>query len=123
MALPVATVKVKDHPISYIAELINEYEPLVIYVGLPLNLQGEHTASTQYALDFADALKPLVTCEIRLIDERLSTVSAASTLRSAGHTAQSSKDIIDQAAAVVILEHALDVESKSNQLAGQPIGE
>ncbi len=123
MALPVATIKVKEKSVADIAAIINEYEPIVIYVGLPLNLQGEHTGSTQYALDFASSLKPLVSCEIRLVDERLSTVSAASALRSAGHTAQSSKDIIDQAAAIVILEHALDYESKRNVLAGEPVGE
>jgi putative Holliday junction resolvase len=123
MALPVATIKMSDTAINEVADTINEYEAIVVYVGLPLSLSGEHTLSTQHAVDFATALNPLTPADIRLVDERLSTVSAASALRATGHTAQSSKGIIDQAAAVVILEHAIDLESKRNEFAGQAIGE
>ncbi len=123
MALPVATVAMTDTAVQEISRTIAEYEPIVIYVGLPLSLNAEHTQSTQFAIDFAQQLAHISEAPVRLVDERLSTVSAASTLRATGHTAQSSKGIIDQAAAVVILEHALDVEAKQNTFAGQPVGE
>ena len=123
MALPVATIKMSETAIREVADVINEYEAILVYVGLPLSLTGDHTKSTQYAIDFANDLSLKTTAEIRLIDERLSTVSAASALRATGHTAQSSKGIIDQAAAVVILEHALDFESKRAGVAGKALGE
>lgn len=123
MALPVATIKMSQSAINEVAAVINEYEAVLVYVGFPLSLTGDHTKSTQYAIDFANDLSQHITAEIRLVDERLSTVSAATALRATGHTAQSSKGIIDQAAAVVILEHALDFESKHAEVAGVALGE
>jgi putative Holliday junction resolvase len=123
MALPVATIIVNSAALDEVAHLVNEYDAILVYVGLPLSLSGENTLSTQQAIDFAAALDLLTPAAVRLVDERLSTVSAATALRATGHTAQSSKGIIDQAAAVVILEHAIDFESKRNEFAGQAIGE
>ena len=123
MALPVATITAGDSAIQEVADTVNDYEAILVYVGLPLSLTGEHTKSTQYAIEFAEKLAPLTNAQVRLVDERLSTVSAATALRATGHTAQSSKGIIDQAAAVVILEHALDYETKRDELAGKALGE
>lgn len=123
MALPVATVTASENAIREVAAILDEYEAILVYVGLPLSLTGEHTKSTDLAIEFAHSLAELTTAQVRLVDERLSTVSAASSLRASGHTAQSSKGIIDQAAAVVILEHALDVESKQGTFAGHTLGE
>jgi putative Holliday junction resolvase len=50
--------------------------------------------------------------QIELIDERMSTVSAARNLRDAGRSARDSKDAIDMAAAVAILEFALELEKR-----------
>jgi len=47
---------------------------------------------------------------VRLVDERLSTVSAASRLREGGQSAKKQRHSIDQAAAVIILQHLLDAE-------------
>lgn len=123
MALPLATISATENSIQDVVELIDQYEAFLIYVGLPLSLTGDHTKSTDLAIQFAKSLSVNTSAQVRLVDERLSTVSAATSLRASGHTAQSSKGIIDQAAAVVILEHALDVEAKQGTFAGQALEE
>ena len=79
---------------------------------------------TKYAWDFARELSALLvnsqTC-VRMIDERLSTVSAQRGMREVGRNVKQSRDAIDQAAAVVILEHALDSERHSEGLVGEEV--
>ena len=123
MAVPVETVKRDEYSISRIKELADEYTVGVVYVGLPLSMSGDSTPSTQDAVDFAAQLQAAVEAPVRLIDERLSTASAASVLQSVGHNAKSAKGIIDQAAAVVILEHALSIEKTSQNWAGRALDE
>lgn len=96
--------------ISVVAEEENATE---IVVGLPLNMRGERTLSTDDATGFAERLAHRVAGQaisVRLVDERLSTVAAHSHMRQAGRKTKQTRDIIDQAAAVVILQHALDSE-------------
>ena len=87
-----------------------EYEPVVVYVGYPLNMRGEHTASTDDAIAVAEALAERIPSPVRMIDERLTTVSAARQFRASGKQASRSRDVIDQAAAVVLLQDAVDRE-------------
>jgi putative Holliday junction resolvase len=89
---------------------VREYDPIELYVGLPLSLSGTFTASTDFAVDYARQLESLTQLPVRLIDERLTTSSAASLLRSAGKNARSAKNSIDSAAATLILEQALSIE-------------
>lgn len=93
-----------------IAEVQRELDAIEVVVGLPLALSGAETASTADARHFATALQLAVTVPVRLVDERLSTVSAQSALRSSGKKAKSHRPVIDQVAAVIILQHALDSE-------------
>lgn len=123
MAVPVETVVRNENASRRINELADEYAATVIYVGLPLSLKGTDTASTQDARDFARELAGKINCEIRLIDERLSTVTATQSLRSAGYSARSAKGIVDQAAAVVILEQALTIEKSTQEWAGRGLDE
>jgi len=85
-----------------------------IVVGLPIALSGRETASTQDAREFAALIAvSSPDAPVRLVDERLSTVSAQQALRAAGRTAKNSRNVIDQVAAVIILQHALDFERAS----------
>ncbi|MEO8907500.1 MAG: Holliday junction resolvase RuvX, partial [Microbacteriaceae bacterium] len=86
--------------------------------GLPLSLAGAHTASTDDAVAFAGALADAIALPVRLVDERLSTVSAQSALRASGRNAKNSRSVIDQAAATVILQQALDLERGSGKHPG-----
>ena len=98
-----------------------EYEAFEVLVGLPLNMRGERTPSTedamQFARDLAERLGEIT--PVRLVDERLSTVSAQGNLRQAGRKTKESRTVIDQAAAVVILQHALDIERSRNEAPGE----
>jgi len=126
LAVPVMTLQADDQADANVSALISEIVPAVIYVGLPINLKGANTASTQAAISFADQLSQteVVTSqeiEIRLIDERLSTSSALGALRDSGKSARDSKGLVDQAAAVEILELALAIEKRTGSLAGTEI--
>ena len=119
LAVPVETVPRKGTPIQRITALAAEYEAIEVIVGLPLNLHGEDTASTADARQFAGQLAAASAVPVRLVDERLSTVSAHQALRESGRTQRSSRSMVDQVAAVVFLQHALDIEKRTGLPAGE----
>lgn len=96
-------------------------ELLEIYVGLPLTMSGTHSASTSDAIALAKALASVSETPVRMIDERLTTVSASAALRASGKNSKSGRGVIDQVAATEILEQALSFERNNSELAGQEI--
>ncbi|WP_296648530.1 Holliday junction resolvase RuvX [Rhodoluna sp.] len=108
---------------SEVIRILDDVEPVVAYVGLPLSMSGNASASTQDAIDFGQALSGRLSCEVRFIDERLTTVSAASALRSSGKSSKSGRKIIDQIAATIILEQALQIERSTGKFAGKTFEE
>lgn len=118
LAVPVETVPRTEESLTRIAELAREYEPIEFVVGLPVNLQGTDTASTADAREFAAGLRGLTGIPVRLMDERLSTVTAHAALRSSGRSQRKSRNIVDQVAAVVLLQHAIDTEKSTGVPAG-----
>lgn len=128
LAVPLETISAGEGAIARSIEIINDQRPIVVYVGNPINLNGAATQSTVQAIEFAQALasKLLQTPElsavsIRMIDERLSTVSAQRGLHEAGRNHKSSREVIDQAAAVIILEHALESEKRQGEFVGREV--
>ena len=109
MAVPVETLS-RESAASGIRSLVDELHPLEVIVGLPLSLSGSHTASTADAEGFALELATHLSVPVRMIDERLSTVQAQTNLRGAGKSSAAQRRVIDQAAAVILLQHALDSE-------------
>lgn len=121
LATPVETVARDTSGSADIARILaiaEEISAVEFVVGLPLNMSGNRTLSTDDAEEFAQRIATAVSAsssfsadvEVRLIDERLSTVSAHGQLRQAGKKTKQTKQIIDQAAAVIILQQALDME-------------
>ena len=106
-----------------IVELVTEIEPIEIYVGLPISMSGNHSASTGDAIDFARQLSPLVSVEVRFIDERMTTVTASNALKLSGRDSKSGRKIIDQIAATVILEQAMGQEKSTGAKPGKAMGE
>ena len=108
LASPVETVAAPGH--ARVAEIVAEREAVLVVVGLPTSLSGQtRSASADMARSWADQLRPLVApVEVRLVDERLTTVTAAAALRSAGRSARRSREVVDQAAAVALLQGVLD---------------
>jgi putative Holliday junction resolvase len=118
LAVPVETVPRSDTSVARIVEIAAEYDALEVLVGLPISLGGSETASTADARAFAEELDAALTVPVRLVDERLSTVSANAVLRQNGRSQKSSRRIVDQIAAVVLLQQAIDVEKSTGNPAG-----
>lgn len=104
-----------------ILDAVADEDIIEIYVGLPLSMSGEHTASTQDAIELALSLSQMVSTPIRMVDERLTTVSATSALRSSGKNSKQGRSIIDQVAATMILEQALNQERQTGLPAGREV--
>jgi putative Holliday junction resolvase len=108
LASPLEFLSTKNPALkASIQSLFSEYEPTKIYVGLPLNLSGDHSDSTAKALAFSDLIAQLVSCPVELIDERLTTSSASASLSQAGVNAKDQRRKIDSQSAVIILESGL----------------
>jgi putative Holliday junction resolvase len=123
LAVPVETVARStegDADVRRILELAAEHSVIELVVGNPLSLSGQATASTADAIGFAERLAASG-APVRLVDERMSTVSAQQALRSAGKSSRKQRPIIDQAAAVIILQHAIDAERASGTAPGRTI--
>jgi putative Holliday junction resolvase len=110
---PLTTLKSSDKSLlKSITEIFLEIQPIQIFVGRPALLSGKDGAATDKAIAFAELLRGITDIEVIMVDERLSTVSAARNLRESGKNAKDAKNSIDMAAAVGILEFAIDLEKR-----------
>jgi putative Holliday junction resolvase len=120
LATPLETVRRGRGDLRRVVRLAADAEAVEVVVGLPRSLSGvEGPAATKaraWAETLARALAPL---PVRLVDERLTTISAEAMLRDRGVKGRARRAVVDQAAAVVILQHALDTERAT----GTPPGE
>ena len=111
LATPVETVR-RDRSgkhLRRLAELVAELQAVEVVVGLPRTLADRTGPSALDAIDLAETLAERVApVPVRLADERLTTVSAQRSLRDAGVRAKEQRAVIDQAAAVAILQSWLD---------------
>ena len=113
LATPLEVLSSKDPAlVSNIRFLIEEYEPVKLYVGRPKMLSGTDSTAVDKANAFAEKLTNHFDIEITMIDERLSTVSAARSLREAGVDAKSAKSKIDSVAAAAILNQGLAIDKR-----------
>lgn len=119
IATPLAVLP-RQTSVAELAGLVRERAPIEVLVGLPRGLSGLEGPAAAAARDYAAALAEAVApTPVRLVDERLSTVEAGRALRAAGRSTRQARGIIDAAAAVVILQSALDTERAT----GVPPGE
>jgi putative Holliday junction resolvase len=125
LASPLSTVSraesLNESVLSVLKTASEVGELLEIYVGIPINLQGESTQSTQDAVEFAQALEDVSQVDVRLIDERLTTSMANNQLKQIGKSQKDARSTIDQMAAVAILEFALSVERNKGLAPGLSI--
>jgi putative holliday junction resolvase len=119
LAFPVSTVSAGVDEIAALLEIVREYGPIELLVGLPRSMAGGEGPAAGQARERAGRLAGAVGIPVRLVDERLSTVTAAQRLRAAGHKAKEQRGVIDAAAAAAILEQALALERAQ----GHPPGE
>ncbi|HNV09996.1 MAG TPA: Holliday junction resolvase RuvX [Propionibacteriaceae bacterium] len=122
LAYPVETIATRDQPLRRVVALVAEYEPIEVLLGLPRALSGTDGPAAEamrlVADDLAWALHPIPVC---LVDERMSTVVAARNLSAAGKDSRHRRGMIDQAAAVAILEHALEIERSTGRPSGSAV--
>ena len=113
LATPIATLQSKSPTLkSEITKILEEYEPVKAYVGNPKLLSGENGEAVAKVAKFIEFLAANFDLPITLVDERLSTITAAKQLRESGVNAKEAKSRIDAAAAVAILEQGLANEVK-----------
>jgi putative Holliday junction resolvase len=113
LSSPLTTLAATDRQLAErIGLILSEIEPVTIYVGRPALLSGNDGAASVKATDFVALLRTITQVPIDMIDERMSTISAARNLRDAGRTAKESKSSIDMAAAVAILDFAIEIEKR-----------
>ena len=111
LATPVETVRrdKSDRHLRRLVHLVAEHNVVEAVVGLPRTLAGRSGASAQDAVALADRLAARITpVPVRLADERLTTVTAQRSLREAGVRSRGQRAVVDQAAAVAILQGWLD---------------
>ncbi|MBX3087273.1 MAG: Holliday junction resolvase RuvX [Cryobacterium sp.] len=119
LVLPLETLPRNESTLNRVLRLAEEYGAIELVVGLPLSLDGSQTPSTKDAQDFAAGLAASGTITVRLVDERLSTVHAQSRLRDAGKSTKNSRSVIDQVAATIILQNALEAERLTGSAPGR----
>ena len=122
LATPVETVARGRGDLARLRAIADELGACEVLVGLPRSLSGGEGPAAAKARAFAAAIAEQLAVDgvtVRLVDERLTTVSAEAVLRSQGRKGKQRRAVVDQAAAVVMLQNALDTERGT----GRPPGE
>lgn len=129
LATPHATLQrvwpnpeIESDDIAEIVRLVVERDVVEVIVGLPRSLSGDEgpsaEAARKYAAELARRVAPV---SVRLVDERLTSVSAHRALRDSGVAGRRQRAVVDQAAAVLILQAALDEERSSSRPPGEQV--
>lgn len=119
IATPVETLRRGRGDLDRLAALVAEREAVEVVVGLPTSLSGRPGPAVAAAEGYAGELAARVPVPVRLVDERFSTVDAQRGLHASGVDTRRGRSVIDQAAAVIILQGALDAERSSGVAPGR----
>jgi len=114
LAHPLETILVKQiaDPLVHIAQIIEQKKIEAVVIGLPRNMNGSYGPAAEKAKTFAKQLLDKIQhCEIKLWDERLTSVAAQKALHASGRNVKQSRAVIDQVAAQMILQSWLDSQS------------
>ena len=113
LAHPLETIHIKTvpDPLARIAEIVTRDQIGMIVLGLPRNMNGTYGPASEKVKEFAEKLRAKVPCEIKLWDERLTSVAAQRSLHEAGRNVKNSREVIDQVAAQLILQGWLDSQA------------
>jgi putative Holliday junction resolvase len=121
LATPEATLARRRGDLDALSRLVTERDALEVLVGLPVNLSGRAGAAAAASTAYARELAARLPVPVRLVDERLSTVAAQRDLRAAGVDTRRGRTVVDQAAAVIILQTALDAERATGAPPGRVV--
>jgi putative Holliday junction resolvase len=122
IATPLETVAAGDTAIDRLVDLAQVNEVIEVIVGLPRSLSGREGPAAVKVRAFATVLAARVApVPVRLVDERMSTMAAEGQLRASGRAGRTKRAVIDQVAATVILQSALDIERTQGIPAGEGV--
>ena len=121
LATPVETLRRGRGDVDALIRMVDERAAVEVVVGLPTTLAGREGTAARAIQAYAERLAARVMVPVRLVDERLSTVAAARDLRASGVDSRRGRSVIDQAAAVIILQGALDAERRSGTAPGRVV--
>jgi len=109
-ANPLATIDSESNAVRFtaITQLVNEWQPTLLVVGLPLSLDGSETDMTQLCKKFARRLNGRFNLPVALVDERYSSAEASQLLNETGIKGRAQKAMLDQVAAQTILRSYFD---------------
>ncbi len=109
-ANPLTTIDSESNEVRFavITQLINEWQPKLLVVGLPLSLDGSETDVTQLCKKFARRLNGRFNLPVMLVDERYSSAEASQLLNESGIKGRAQKTMLDQVAAQTILRSYFD---------------
>ncbi|HWL96493.1 MAG TPA: Holliday junction resolvase RuvX [Nocardioidaceae bacterium] len=123
LAVPLETVRRGPGDLDRVGEIVSFQNAVEVVVGLPTSLSGHEGPAAakvrQFATEIGQAVAPV---PVRLVDERMTTVTAERVLRDRGKKGAKRRAVVDQAAAVVILQHALDSERATGSAPGETLG-
>lgn len=112
LAHPHSTIRVADgDPLPKIVEIVTKEKITTIVLGMPRKLDGTYGPAAEKVRAFAEQLRGAVTCPVKLWDERMTTKAAQRGLHAAGRNTKQSREVIDQAAAQLILQGWLDAQA------------
>ena len=109
-ANPLTTIDDESNDVRFanIQALIQEWQPSLLVVGVPLSLDGTETEMTQLCKKFARRLNGRFNLPVALIDERYSSAEASQMLNESGIRGRAQKEMLDQVAAQTILRSYFD---------------
>jgi putative holliday junction resolvase len=123
LAVPLETVRRGPGDLARLAEIVAVHEALEVVVGLPTSMSGREGPAAAKVRESAQEIRQHVApVPVRLVDERMTTVTAERVLRDRGKKGRERRAVVDQAAAVVILQHALDSERATGSAPGETLG-
>lgn len=126
LAIPLETVRRdrRGEDLRRLAQLVQEREAIEVVIGLPLHLAGVEGKSARDARRFARHLQDMLPkVRVCLVDERLSSNQAHELLSARGLDSRRQRPIVDQVAAQIILEQALDFERSTGALPGEAVAD
>mgnify|MGYP000137263334 CR=1 FL=1 len=112
VATPLITLKNDKTLLSQLASIIEEHQIVGIYLGKPKHLSGVEGATAELVTLFAQRFAESFEIPITYVDERLTSGAAEKLLKAAGKNSKESKGLIDQLAAVAILELGIQIEKR-----------
>lgn len=126
LATPVETVRRGAGDLDHLVTLVADLGAIEVVVGLPRSLSGREGPAAARIREVAAQVAGLLSAAgsgavVRLVDERFSTVTAEQVLRERGRKGAKRRAVVDQAAAVVILQHALDLERETGAPPGSAV--